>query len=88
MNRTKYARAYLPTIRTTVEELNRGLADFLRPGQWVSIDGGPRGQYLGRTAQGDVFVIRWQRAPRWTGKPEENADTRDLRAYAKRHGSR
>lgn len=89
MNHTKYARAYLPTINTTVEALADGLTETLRPGQWIQLFGtdGPRGQYLGRTGKGDAFVIRWQRNARWTGTKQENADTRELRAYAKRHGS-
>ena len=85
---TKYARAYLPTIRTTVEVLADGLAQTLRPGQWIQIDGtGPRGQFLGLTRQG-VFVIRWQKAPRWTGTREELTATHDLRGYAIRYGSK
>ena len=91
MIRTAYARPYLPTLSLTLEALDAMTSPgspMIRPGQWVSIDGGPRGQYLGRTARGDAFVIRWQRNARWTGTKQENADTRELRAYAKRHGSR
>lgn len=91
MSRTAYARPYLPTLRLSLEALDAMTSPgspMIRPGQWVSIDGGPRGQYLGRTARGDAFVIRWQQAPKWTGKPEELSDTRDLRAYARRFGSR
>lgn len=46
---------YQPTILVS----SIGSFDKIKPGQWVQIETGARGQYLGHTKTGAV-VIRWQ----------------------------
>ena len=46
---------YQPTILVS----SIGNFDGIKPGQWVQIETGSRGQYLGHTKSGAV-VIRWQ----------------------------
>lgn len=46
---------YQPTILVS----SIGNFEGIKPGQWVQIETGARGQYLGHTKTG-VVVIRWQ----------------------------
>lgn len=59
----------------------------IQPGQWVRLEDGTRGQYLGTTAAGSV-VVRWQQqdAPKFA-KRDAQAN-KPLRAFAKRYGAR
>jgi hypothetical protein len=65
----------------------------MRPGQWVTLTSGARGQYLGTTRAG-VTVIRWQSgrfASTSSGgtTPQDDArNNRPLRQYAKRYGAK
>ncbi len=61
-----------------------------RPGQWVKLQSGARGQYMGTTAQG-VIVVRWQRVKFGTQGATPQTDARQngtLRTYAKTYGAR
>ena len=64
------------------------LADC-RPGQWVRLTNGARGQYLGTTTQG-VIVVRWQRIKFGTQGKDQRTDARQngiLRQYARTYGA-
>lgn len=61
-----------------------------RPGQWVKLQSGARGQYLGTTQQG-VIVIRWQRELFGKQGADNRTDARQnaiLRQYARTYGAR
>ncbi len=65
-------------------------AATLRPGQWVYLESGARGQFLGVTRAG-VTVIRWQHGKFGTqgATPQTDArQNRTLRTYAKVYGAR
>ena len=72
---------YQPTIDAT----GFGSAEYrrLRIGQWVSIMGDLRGQYLGITAA-QVVTINYRKAPTMKAQFKSN---RPLRQFAKLHGS-
>lgn len=70
---------------STVRVFSDACFAALKPGQWVSMQGGARGQYLGTTARG-VIVVRYQ--PDTFGKRRDCTNNRALRTYAKDYGSR
>ena len=55
-----------------------------KAGQWVSVDGATRGQYLGTTARG-TLIIRYQN-DKFARK--DAIGNKHLRAYAKTYGSK
>ena len=59
------------------------VADFsgIKPVQWVQIETGSRGQYLGKTQAG-VDVIRWQDGKFCQNNPNEVFNNRWLRKFA------
>ena len=65
-------------------------AATLRPGQWIYLESGARGQFLGVTSTG-VTVTRWQSGKFGTQGATPQTDARQnatLRKYAKVYGSR
>lgn len=70
----------------TTTKLVSSVASFngIQPGQWVEIETGSRGQYLGTTARG-IAVVRWQNGTMQTRDVHAN---KPLRAFAKIYGSK
>jgi hypothetical protein len=54
----------------------------IKCGQWIQLETGPRGQYLGTTASGSQ-VVRWQNGTFKTKDAKANAP---LRHFAKIYG--
>lgn len=71
----------------TTIKLVSSVASFkgIQPGQWVEIETGPRGQYLGTTARG-VAVVRWQQGDKFAKRDAIN--NKHLRNFAKVYGSK
>lgn len=59
----------------------------LQAGQWVSLDDGTRGQYLGTTRAG-AHVVRWQAADGPKFAKRDAQANKPLRAFAKHYGAR
>lgn len=59
----------------------------LKPGQWISLDDGSRGQYLGTTRAGSV-VVRWQQSDGPKFAKRDAQANKPLRAFAKRYGAK
>lgn len=68
---------YQPTI------LVSSISNFegIKPGQWVQIETGDRGQYLGHTKTGAV-VIRWQNGKFCQTNQNDVFNNRWLRKFA------
>lgn len=58
----------------------------IQPGQWVQIETGSRGQYLGTTATGSA-VVRWQQANAKFAR-KDAVNNKHLRNFAKVYGSK
>lgn len=56
----------------------------IKPGQWVQIETGSRGQYLGTTDTG-VAVVRWQNQ---SFAKRDAVNNKHLRRFAKTYGSK
>jgi len=56
----------------------------IKPGQWVQIETGSRGQYLGTTDNG-AAVIRWQNQ---NFARRDAVNNKHLRRFAKTYGSK
>ena len=73
-------------FKTTV--LVSSVAGFagIQAGQWIQIETGSRGQYLGTTATGSA-VVRWQQGnAKFARKDAKN--NKNLRNFAKVYGSK
>ena len=51
--------SFLPTVKTTSDALCNGDLPYLKRGQWVEIEHGTRGQYVGHT--GLTVWMHWHR---------------------------
>lgn len=58
----------------------------IQPGQWVQIETGSRGQYLGTTATGSA-VVRWQQGDVKFAR-KDAVNNKHLRNFAKVYGSK
>lgn len=68
---------YQPTILVS----SIGNFEGIKPGQWVQIETGSRGQYLGHTKTGTV-VIRWQNGKFCQTNTNDVYNNRWLRKFA------
>lgn len=68
---------YQPTILAS----SIGNFEGIKPGQWVQIETGDRGQYLGHTETGKV-VIRWQNGKFCQVNQNDVFNNRWLRKFA------
>ena len=59
--------------------INQTQFETIKPGQWISIDGQTRGQFLGKTKAG-VIVIRYQSGN--FGAKKDTQSNHLLRQYA------
>lgn len=73
--------------RYTKTVLLSSVQDFpkLKAGQWIQIETGSRGQYLGTTNTGS-HVVRWQ--PQRKFETVDAHANKPLRAFAKLYGSK
>lgn len=65
--------------------INQTQFETIKPGQWVSIDGQTRGQFLGKTKVG-VIVIRYQSGS--FGAKKDTHSNKLLRQYAVINGAK
>ena len=63
-----------------------GAFNGIKPGQWIQIETGSRGQYLGKTKAG-ANVIRWQSEQSKFARVDAKAN-KPLRQFAKLYGSK
>lgn len=68
---------YQPTILVS----SIGNFEGIKPGQWVQIETGSRGQFLGHTKSGAV-VIRWQNGKFCQANQNDVFNNRWLRKFA------
>lgn len=75
----------MQAYKSTILVSSIGSFDKIKPGQWVQIETGSRGQYLGTTDTG-AAVIRWQSKGKFAKRDAVN--NMHLRNFAKTYGSK